>query len=113
MCGSLLVTSVWECWKLWGKYSLTPNTSAVPSVLRNVFSVVPRSKVKLAAKMLKAIHAQESKNAAREKAKAVAAQLREMKLKEAAEKVEDSVEETLTYCDFPSALDKNPYQQCH
>jgi len=54
-----------------------------------VFSVVPRSKVKLAAKMLKAIHAQESKNAAREKAKAVAAQLREMKLKEAAKKVEE------------------------
>ena len=62
---------------------------------RNVFSVVPRSKVKLVAKMLKAIHAQESKNAAREKAKAVVAQLREMKLKEAAKKVEDSVEETL------------------
>ena len=41
---------------------------------RNVFSVVPRSKVKLVAKMLKAIHAQESKKAAREKAKAVVAQ---------------------------------------
>ena len=68
---------------------------------RNVFSVVPRSKVKLVAKMLKAIHAQESKKAAREKAKAVVAQLKEMKLKEAAKKVEDSVEETLTYCDFP------------
>ena len=68
---------------------------------RNVFSVVPRSKVKLVAKMLKAIHAQESKKAAREKAKAVVAQLGEMKLKEAAKKVEDSVEETLTYCDFP------------
>ena len=38
---------------------------------RNVFSVTPRSKVKLVAKMLKAIHAQESKKAAREKAKAV------------------------------------------
>ena len=35
---------------------------------RNVFSVVPRSKVKLVAKMFKAIHAQESKKAAREKA---------------------------------------------
>ena len=68
----------------------------------NVFSVTPRSKVKLVAKMLKAIHAQESKKAAREKAKAVVAQLREMKLKEAAKKVEDGIEETLTYCDFPS-----------
>ena len=34
---------------------------------RNVFSVMPRCKVKLAAKMLKAIHAQKSKKAAREK----------------------------------------------
>lgn len=51
--------------------------------------------------MLKAIHAPESKKASREKAKAVVAQLREMKLKEAAKKVEDGVEETLTYCDFP------------
>ena len=68
---------------------------------RNVFSVVPRSKVKHVAKMLKAIHAQESKKAAREKARAVIAELREMKLKEAAKKVEDGIEETLAYCDFP------------
>ena len=40
--------------------------------------------------------------AAREKAKAVVAQLREMKLKKAAKKVKDSIEEPLTYCDFPS-----------
>ena len=52
--------------------------------------------------MLKAIHAQESKKAAREKARAVVEQLRSMKLKEAARKVEDGIEETLTYCDFPS-----------
>ena len=52
--------------------------------------------------MLKAIHAQESKKAAREKAKAVVAELKDMKLKEAAKKVEDGIEETLTYCDFPS-----------
>ena len=51
---------------------------------RNVFSVVPKSKTKIVAKMLKAIHAQESKKASREKAKAVAAELRAMKLKEAA-----------------------------
>ena len=43
---------------------------------RNVFSVVPKSKVKIVAKMLKAIHAQESKKASREKAKAVVAELR-------------------------------------
>ena len=40
--------------------------------------------------------------ASKEKAKAVVAELRAMKLKEAAKKIEDSVEETLTYCDFPS-----------
>ena len=69
---------------------------------RNVFSVTPRSKVKIVAKMLKAIHAQESKKAARQKAKAVVEELRAMKLKEAAKKVEDGIEETLAYCDFPS-----------
>ena len=44
----------------------------------------------------------ESKKAAREKARAVVAELRAMKLKEAAKKVENGIEETLTYCDFPS-----------
>lgn len=68
---------------------------------RNVFSVTPRSKMKLVAKMLKAIHAQESKAAAREKAEQVAKDLQEMKLKEAAKKVRDSIEETLSYMEFP------------
>ncbi len=35
---------------------------------RNIFPVVSRSKVKLVSEMLKAIHAQESKKASREKA---------------------------------------------
>jgi putative transposase len=69
---------------------------------RNVFSVTPRSKVKLVAKMLKAIHAQESKRAAREKSRAMVKELRSMKLKEDAKKLEDGIEETLTYCNFPS-----------
>jgi transposase-like protein len=68
---------------------------------RNVFSAVPRSKMKFVAKMLKAIHAQESKAAARAKAKQVVTVLQEMKLKEAAAKVESGIEETLTYADFP------------
>ena len=68
---------------------------------RNVFSVVPRSKVKLVSKMLKAIHAQESKATALAKARDVVDALRSMKLKEAAKKVEDGVEETLTYTAFP------------
>lgn len=68
---------------------------------RNVFSVVPRTKGKLASQMIKAIYAQENKKAAREKAKAVAEELRSMKLKEAARKIEEGIEETLTYYDFP------------
>ena len=70
---------------------------------RNVFSATPRSRMKEVAAMLKAIHAQESKEAAREKAKAVTQKLREMKLKEAAQKIEDGIEETLTYMSFPYA----------
>jgi len=69
---------------------------------RNVFSVVPRSKAKFVAAMLKAIHAQEDLKSAKEKAKLVAEKLREMKLKEAAEKVEKGVLETLTYMKFPT-----------
>ena len=69
---------------------------------RNVFSVVPKSKAKTVAKMLKAIHAQENKKAAREKAAAVVAELKAMKLPEAAKKVANGIEETLTFCDFPS-----------
>ena len=52
--------------------------------------------------MLKAIHAQEDKAAAREKAKTVVQKLREMKLNKAADKVETGVDETLTYMGFPS-----------
>ena len=69
---------------------------------RNVFSVIPRKHTREVSRMLKAIHAQESKEAARKKAKDVVEQLRAMKLKEAAKKVEDGIEETLTYMDFPS-----------
>lgn len=69
---------------------------------RNVFSVTPKQKVKDVAKMLKAIHAQEDKTAAREKADSVVKKLRGMKLNKAADKVEESIEETLTYMNFPS-----------
>ena len=68
---------------------------------RNVFSVVPRKKMPEVAAMLKAIHASEDKQAAVEKAGAVFSKLEEMKLKEAAKKVQDSITETLTYFDFP------------
>lgn len=45
--------------------------------------------------MLKAIHAQESKEAARKKTADVVEQLRAMKRMAAAKKVEDGIEETL------------------
>ncbi len=68
---------------------------------RNVFSVVPNPKVKEVAAMLKAIHAQEDKEAALNKAQAVVDKLRELKLYKASEKVRDGVEETLRYMSYP------------
>ncbi len=69
---------------------------------RNVFSVVPKQKGKEVAKMLKAIHAQEDKEAALEKAAAVVKKLKTMRLTKAAQKVEESIAETLTYMNFPT-----------
>lgn len=69
---------------------------------RNIMSVTPGNRIREVSRMLKAIHSQESKEAARKKAKDVVEQLKAMKLKEAAKKVEDGIEETLTYMDFPS-----------
>ena len=68
---------------------------------RNVFSVVPNDKVKSVAAMLKAIHAQEDKQAAIEKAQVVADKLKEMKLHRASEKVREGIEETLRYMSYP------------
>jgi transposase-like protein len=70
---------------------------------RNIFSVVPSGKLKTVAVMLKAIHASEDKAAAREKACAVIRKLSDMKLSAAAKKVEEAVDETLTYYDFPAS----------
>lgn len=69
---------------------------------RNIFSVTPCNKMKTVALMLKAILAQESKEAARKKTVQVAEKLRAMKLTQAAKKVADGIEETLTYMDFPT-----------
>ena len=69
---------------------------------RNVFTVIPRARMDDVAKMLKAIHAQEDKAAARAKAAAVIEKLREMKLSSAAKKVKEGIEKTLTYMDFPA-----------
>jgi len=68
---------------------------------RNVFSIVPKSRVKEVAAMLKAIHAQEDQGEARRKAEAVAQRLESMKLKEAAQVVREGAEETFSYYGFP------------
>jgi len=68
---------------------------------RNVASHVPNNKVKAVAKMLKAIYAQESLSAAQTKVADVVNQLREMKLRKAAELVEEKIHETLTYYHYP------------
>jgi transposase-like protein len=70
---------------------------------RNVFSVVPRRKLKHVAMMLKAIHASEDREAALEKSKAVIKKLTVLKLGQAAQKVKESIDETLTYYYCPSA----------
>lgn len=66
-----------------------------------MFSVVPCGKIPIVNKILKSIHARETKNTARVKAQAVAQQLREMKLT-AAKKIETGIDETLIYMDYPA-----------
>jgi putative transposase len=68
---------------------------------RNVFTAVPKGKVKEVAAMLKAIHAQEDRGAAMEKAKAVQAKLAAMRLSRAAQIIAEGVHETLAYMAFP------------
>ena len=68
---------------------------------RNVFTVVPSGRVKEVAAMLKAIHAQEDRASADQKATAVVAKLEAMKLPKAAATVRDGVGETLSYMSFP------------
>lgn len=69
---------------------------------RNAQATVPKSKGKEVAAMLKAIHAQEDREAAQRKSEDVVSKLRAMKLGKAAEFVETSVGETLSYMAFPS-----------
>jgi len=68
----------------------------------NVWTAVPTGKVKAVAAMLKAIHAQEDAQSAKEKARQVAIKLREMRLARAAEIVEAGIDETLSYYSMPS-----------
>lgn len=68
---------------------------------RNVWTATPSGKVKEVSAMLKAIHAQEDLDAAKEKAVDVVAKLKSMKLPKAAQMVEEGIEETLHYMNFP------------
>jgi transposase-like protein len=69
---------------------------------RNVWSLVPSTKVRQVATMLKAIHASEDRESARAKVVLIAAKLRELKLPAAAALVETGCEETFSYYAFPS-----------
>lgn len=68
---------------------------------RNVFSVVPKGRVKEVAAMLKAIHAQEDRQAAEAKAREVTEKLKAMKLGKAAETLQTGIMETFSYFHFP------------
>jgi putative transposase len=68
---------------------------------RNVFTVVPRGKVKEVAAMLKAIHAQEDRTSAEQKAEAVVEKLEGLRLHKAAALVREGIAETLAYMAFP------------
>lgn len=68
---------------------------------RNVFTVVPRGRMKEVAAMLKAIHAQEDRESAEQKAKAIVDKLEGLKLYKAAVMVSEGIAETLAYMAFP------------
>jgi transposase-like protein len=68
---------------------------------RNVFTNVPKAKGEEVAAMLKAIHAQEDREASLQKARLVIDKLNVMKLKAAARTLEEGIAETLTYTEFP------------
>jgi len=68
---------------------------------RNAFSHVPRGKLRQVSAMLKAIHAQESREAALEKANRVVEDLKALRLGKAAELVHEKIAETLSYYAYP------------
>jgi transposase-like protein len=74
---------------------------------RNGFSQVPKGKVGDAARMLKAIHAQEDRRSAEDKICEVIGKLKAMRLTKAAELIEAKAHETLTYFAFPRQIRTN------
>ena len=69
---------------------------------RNVLHATPRGKAREVSLMLKAIHAQEDRESARQKAKEVVQKLTQLRLEKAAKIVSVGFEETLSYYEFPS-----------
>jgi putative transposase len=69
---------------------------------RNVFSAVPKGRVRDVAAMLKAIHAQEDRPAADRKSAEIVEKLMTMKLTKAAAIVREGAAETFGYYAFPS-----------
>jgi transposase-like protein len=69
---------------------------------RNVLHAVPRGKAKEVALMLKAVHAQEDREAARHKACDVVNKLKAMRLDKAASIVASGSDETFSYYAFPA-----------
>ena len=65
------------------------------------FRLTPASRFRKVAVMLKAIHAQEDREAARVKVRMVTEKLKQLKLEKAAALVEGGAEETFSYYDFP------------
>jgi transposase-like protein len=90
-----LLEAIGECYPeaLWQR--------CVVHFYRNVLTVAPRGRAREVAAMLKAIHAQEDREAALIKASAVAAKLEAMKLGNAAAIVREGAAETLTHMHFP------------
>ncbi len=68
---------------------------------RNVMTAVPQGKVREVMAMLKAVHAQEDREAAEAKAAQVVEKLESMRLGAAAKIVREGVPETLSYTAFP------------
>ncbi len=69
---------------------------------RDILSAVPKGKVKKVSMMLRAIHAQEDREAARQKAEEVAQKLEAQNLGKASSLVRSGAEETFSYYAFPS-----------
>ena len=69
---------------------------------RNILNAVPTGKSKVVSTMLKAIHAQEDKATARQKAEQISAKLKALHLEKAARILQAGAEETFSFYEFPS-----------